>query len=123
MLAKLVGIRGPWLAFETPNGEQFGITSDKFPEGQTPVVGETYDIQREQSKLSMPMRELCDIIVAMAEGRRIICPGATQDPDTNTYGVPVSISAHVVEQSKHNGVIVTLDTGVETYLSPRWIKG
>lgn len=70
--------------------------------------------------LSMPQHELCDIIVAMGEGRRIVCPGATREGSAYTYGLPIRIEPNI-EHGTVRGVIVTLDNGVQTFLNPRWV--
>lgn len=70
-------------------------------------------------RLTMPESELCEVMVAMAEGRRIVCPGAVASETTNTYGVPVLITPNV-ENGRTRGFVVTLDTGVKTFLNPGW---
>ena len=66
---------------------------------------------------SMPQRELVEVLIAMSTKTRCLVMGAVADPVDSTYGIPIQILPH-----DQGGFVVTLDTGVQVYLHPQWIK-
>lgn len=62
------------------------------------------------------MQRMVEVLRAMAEGAPVQCPGATKNATDNTFGVPVKIEP--ADEGRTRGIVITLASGVQTYVNP-----